>query len=407
MKSTRPYASFTVTPKAERSIKNGHPWVYGEEITATDGTYEQGAPVDVKSRSGAYLGTGLVNDRSKIRVRIISTNANDRFDDSFFRRRIEYAIAYRRTVIGRQFGACRLIYGDSDSFPGLIIDRFDDVLVAQVLSLGMERLKHRLFPMLIDALRADGERISGIYERNDPPVRALEGLPQGKGEYRMDGCSLAGRTTARIEENGLEYDVDFIEGQKTGYFLDQKDNRAAVARISQGKKVLDCFTHTGSFALNAALGGAAHVAAVDISEKAIEMARRNAALNGLDGKIDFITEDVFDLLTDAPRRNAYDMIILDPPAFTKSRRTVKDATRGYKEINMKAMKLLPRVGYLATCSCSHFMPDELFRKTLADAARDAAVSLRQIYTGTQAPDHPILWGVPETEYLKFYIFQVV
>lgn len=409
MKQNRPYARFTVTPKAERSLKSGHPWVYGEEVTEIEGKYEQGGLVDVVSRSGSYLGTGCVNDHSKIRVRIISTNANDKFDDAFFERRLRYSLEYRKTVMGEQFNCCRLIFGDSDCFPGLTVDRFDDVLVAEVLSLGMDKLKDRLFPMLVKLLRASGEKISGIYERNDSPVRLLEGLEQGGGEYHIEGCSLEGRSTARICENGIFYDVDFINGQKTGYFLDQKFNRAAVARISRGMKVLDCFTHTGSFAMNAIKGGASHVTAVDISETAIKMARHNAELNGFTEKMDFSTGDVFDLLTEMAHhgRSDYNMIILDPPAFTKSRRAVAGATRGYKEINMKAMKLLPRGGYLATCSCSHFMTDDLFRKMLVDAAFDSKVSLRQVQNGSQAPDHPILWGVPETEYLKFYLFQVV
>ena len=409
MKSERAFPRLTVTPKAERSAKNGHPWVYGEEVTDVSGRYENGDLVDVCGRSGNYLGTGFVNDRSKIRVRIISTNANDRFDDAFFERRLRYAIAYRKTVMKEQFGCCRLLFGDSDQFPGLTIDRFDDVLVAEVLSLGMEKLKSRLFPMLVRLLREDGQDIAGLYERNDSAIRDLEGLERHSGEYPLDGCSLAGRRTARICENGVLYDVDFVEGQKTGFFLDQKYNRAAVARICLGMNVLDCFTHTGSFALSAVKGGAAHVTAVDISQSAVDMARHNAGLNGFAGKMDFVCADVFDLLTEKTQRGRgeYDMIILDPPAFTKSRRSVEGATRGYKDINMRAMRLLPRGGWLATASCSHFMTRELFEKMLASAARDAGVTLRLVERRGQAPDHPVLWSVPETEYLKFYLFQVV
>lgn len=409
MKHERPYPRLTVTPKAERSAKSGHPWVYGEEVTAVQGTYQPGDLVDVVSKSGTYLGTGFVNDHSKIRVRIISTNANDTFDAAFYERRLRYALSYRKQVMGEQYSCCRLLYGDSDSFPGLTVDRFNDVLVAEVLSLGIDRIKDRLFPLLVKLLREDGQQISGIYERSDSAIRDLEGLPRTSGEYPIEGCSLEGRRTARICENGIAYDVDFIQGQKTGYFLDQKYNRLAVARLARGLTVLDCFTHTGSFALNAAKGGAERVTAVDISSSAIDMARHNAGLNGLTEKIDFVTTDVFDLMTELSQRGRsdYSMIILDPPAFAKSRRSVKDAARGYKDINYRAMRILPRGGYLVTASCSHFMTDELFRKMLASAAADAHVTLRQIEARQQSPDHPILWGVPETEYLKFYIFQVV
>ncbi len=409
MKQERDFPRLTVTPKAERCAKSGHPWVYGEEVTAVQGEYRPGDLVDVVSKSGAYLGTGFVNDHSKIRVRLISNNANDRFDDAFFKRRLSYALAYRKTVMKEHYSCCRLIFGDSDNFPGLTVDRFDDVLVAEVLSLGMERMKNRLFPMLVRLLREDGQKISGLWERSDSAIRDLEGLPRASGEFPIDGCSLAGRRTARICENGIFYDVDFVEGQKTGFFLDQKFNRQAVARIAGGLKVLDCFTHTGSFALNAIRGGAESVTAVDISGSAVEMARHNAELNGFSGKIDFVVADVFDLLTEmaARARGDYDMIVLDPPAFAKSRRSVDGASRGYKDINYRAMRCLPRGGYLATASCSHFMTDELFKKTIAAAASDAHVSLRQIEFRGQSPDHPVLWGVPETAYLKFYLFQVV
>ncbi len=309
--------------------------------------------------------------------------------------------------MGGDLGCCRLIFGEADFFPGLTVDRFSDVLVTQTLSLGIERLKETLFPLLLEILREDGQRIRGIYERNDVAIRELEGLEQGKGWFQApDGFSTA-RT--EIVENGVSYAVDFENGQKTGFFLDQKYNRQAVARIANGKRVLDCFTHTGSFALNAAQGGAAFVRAVDISESAVALAEENARTNGLEGRMSFTAANVFDLLpalaSDSGER--YDFIILDPPAFTKSRRTVDGASRGYKEINLRAMKLLPRGGYLATCSCSHFMTEELFLKMLGSAARDACVSLRQIEARQQSPDHPILWNVPETNYLKFYLFQVV
>lgn len=311
--------------------------------------------------------------------------------------------------MGKDFSCCRLIFGEADSFPGLTVDRFGSVLVAQTLSLGIERLKPMLFPLLVSILREYGETIEGIYERNDVAIRELEGMRQGKGTFSADGISreLSGKT--QITENGIRYEVDYINGQKTGFFLDQKYNRQAVGRIAPGKRVLDCFTHTGAFALNAAKAGAAHVCAVDISQEAVDMAQKNAALNGLQNTMSFQKANVFDLLTQMAEsgKKEYDFIILDPPAFTKSHSTVRNASRGYKEINLKAMKLLPRGGYLATCSCSHFMTDELFCKMLRSAAADAEVSLRQIEGRQQSPDHPILWNVPETDYLKFYIFQVV
>ena len=404
----RTYPVFTVTEKAERSIRSGHPWVYGEEIISAASAYDGGDIVDVMSRKGKWLGAGYVNDTSKIRVRIISRNTNDIFDDEFYRRRISYAISYRRQLMGGSFNdsdaACRLIFGEADLFPGLTVDRFGDILVTEVLSLGIDKIKSKLYKMITDELAALGCKISAVYERSDSPIRIKEGLTSYSGFMYGTGD---GHTV--IKENGIFYDVDYIGGQKTGFFLDQRDNRAAAARIASGLHVLDCFTHTGAFALNCAAAGAASVTAVDISADAISEAERNAALNGMSDRINFIKADVFELLTDMLNRKCrdYDYIILDPPAFTKSSATVNSAYRGYKDINMRAMRLLPRGGYLATCSCSHFMTDELFRRMLSEAAADASVSLRQIEVRRQAPDHPILWGVPETEYLKFYIFQVV
>jgi 23S rRNA (cytosine1962-C5)-methyltransferase len=409
VKQEREYPRVMVSPKAERSIKNGHPWVYGEEIHNTEGVPRNGGLVDVFA-GNAYMGTGFYNDASKITVRLVSRNANDVFDARFWRRRVEYAVSYRKTVMpGADFACCRLIHGEADQMPGLTVDRYNDILSVQIACLGMELVKDTIYRALLDVLAETGETITGIYERNDIALRSLEGLPEYKGWYCSDDMPAPESAVTEICENGVRYLVDVENGQKTGFFLDQKYNRAAVARITKGKRVLDCFTHTGSFGLNAALGGAERVTCVDISQSAIDMAKENAVRNGLDKKMDFLCEDVFDLLTTLADRKCrdYDFIILDPPAFTKSRRTVQDAARGYKEINLKAMKLLPRGGYLATCSCSHFMTDELFRKVLADAAKDAAVSLRQIEARRQAPDHPILWNVPETDYLKFYIFQVV
>ena len=405
----RDFPVFTVTPKAARSLRAGHPWVYGEEITAVEGGYRNGDMVDVVSSKGRYLGTGWVNDHSKIRVRILSRNANDTFDEAFFRRRVRYALDYRKTVMGpADYRCCRLIFGEADQFPGLTVDRFENVLVTQTLSLGMEQRKEWVFRALVEGLREDGAEIAALYERNDVAIRELEGLQQNKGFYPLEGLrdDLDGHVI--ITENGLRYDVDYIEGQKTGFFLDQKYNRQAAARLAQGRRVLDCFTHTGAFALNAAAAGAAHVTAVDVSQFALELAAENGRRNGLTN-LDYLCADVFDLLTRMAREKKcdYDYIILDPPAFTKSRATADRAYHGYKEINLKAMRLLPRGGYLATCSCSHFMSDEMFRRMLREAAQDAGVTLRQIEARQQAPDHPILPGVPETDYLKFYLLQVV
>ena len=409
MKQQRPYPKVMITPKAERSVKNGHPWIYGEEIIKTEGAPRNGGLVDVFA-GNAYMGTGFYNSASKITVRLISRNANDVFDARFWRRRVEYAVRYRKTVMpGADFSCCRLIHGEADQMPGLTVDRYGGILSVQITCLGMELVKDTVYRALWDVLAEMGETVEGIYERNDIGLREREGLPEQKGWYRMEGFPVPETAVTEICENGVRYLVDVENGQKTGFFLDQKYNRAAVARIARGKRVLDCFTHTGSFGLNAALGGAEHVTCVDVSQSALDMARENAERNGLTGKMDFVCKDVFDLLTELAERKChdYDFIILDPPAFTKSRSTVRSASRGYKEINLKAMKLLPRGGYLATCSCSHFMTDELFRKMLESAARDATVSLRQIEARQQSPDHPILWNVPETEYLKFYIFQVV
>ena len=406
----RKYAKFFVTPKGERAARGGHPWVFGEEVTKIEGEYANGDLVDVVTSKGKYLGTGFVNDHSKIRVRIISTNTNDKFDEAFWERRLRYALDYRLTVMGeRDFNCCRLIFGEADMFPGLTVDRYNDLLVTQTLSLGIEMRKQMLFELLIKILREMGQEIRGLYERNDVRIRLLEGMEEGKHWFATDLCPESGAVTTEIVENGIEYTVDVENGQKTGFFLDQKYNRQAIAKIAKGKHVLDCFTHTGSFALNAAKGGAASVTAVDISAEAVQMAEHNAAINDCSDVMHGLQANVFDLLSDLFNKHSreYDFIILDPPAFTKSGSTVKNAIRGYKEINLKAMKLLPRGGYLATCSCSHFMKEELFVKMLQDAAHDANVSLRQIEARQQSPDHPILWQGPETSYLKFYIFQGV
>ena len=430
MKTPRPYPRATITPKGEHALEKGHPWVYEAEVVSLEpapGKAEvpNGSIVDVVSRKGSYLGSGLLSEKSKIRIRLITRNANDRFDRAFWKRKAQWAWDYRKTVMGADAGACRVLFSEADGFPGLVVDRFDDVLVAETLSVGMERLKPMIFPALLEVLAEDGIMIRGLYERNDASTRALEGLAQtagwfegaAEGEERSLGpidpsrpeAEAFGPTTTQIVENGVRYEVDFENGQKTGFFLDQKYNRRAVAQLAAGRRVLDCFTHTGSFALNAAHGGAEYVNAVDISELAVGQARKNAQLNGLDGKMDFTAANVFDLLPqlEAAHDRTYDFIVLDPPAFTKSRKTIDSAARGYKEINYRAMKLLPRGGYLATCSCSHFMDTERFRRVVSYAAQDAGVQLRQIEERQQAPDHPILWGAPETDYLKFFLFQVV
>ena len=407
MKVEREFPRFTITAKGTRWVEQGHPWIYADEVIQEEGQCENGSLVDAVSEKGKYLGTGFVSRESKIRVRLISRNANDRFDEAFWQRRIQYAWDYRKTVMAGDISCCRVIFGEADGFPGLTVDRFSNILVTQTLSVGMEKIKPMLLPLLVQVLRQDGQTIDGIFERNDVAIRELEGLEQNKGWFDL-GESFPD-TVTEICENGVYYRVDVENGQKTGFFLDQKYNRLAVARLAKGRRVLDCFTHTGSFALNAALGGAERVTAVDISASAIEMAKENARRNGLTDRMDFLVADVFDLLPElaAKGKAPYDFIILDPPAFTKSRKTVDSAQRGYKEINMRALRLLPRGGYFATASCSHFMPSEQFVRMLRSAALDAGVELRQIEARQQAPDHPILWNVPETDYLKFYLFQVV
>lgn len=412
-----PLPRIFITEKGERFAKGGHPWIFEGEVTrhlpseSAEYPLEDGCLVNVFSKKERFIGTGFYNSASKIRVRLISTNANDKFDDDFIRRRIRHALDYRKCVMGDDFRASRLIYGEADLFPGLTVDLFEDVLVAQTLSLGTEKLKDGIFTALCDILPEYGVNVRAVYERCDVAIRELEGMQQFKGYWHPErfGITDTDHGNVIICENGIKYDVDYVNGQKTGFFLDQKYNRAAAARLAKGRRVLDCFTHTGAFALNCAAGGAEHVTAVDISPLAIEQTKKNASLNSLEDRMIFKVADVFELLTEMAqgRRGEYDYIILDPPAFTKSSTTVRDAYRGYKDINLRAMRSLPRGGYLATCSCSHFMGDELFRKMLDDAARDAAVSLRQIEARAQAPDHPILRSVPETFYLKFYLFQVV
>lgn len=405
MKQQRQFAKVTVTKKAQRSLQGGHPWVYAGEVITAEPT-PNGALCDLINEKGTYLGTGFYNDQSLIRVRVLSQNANDQFDEAFWRRRIRYSLDYRRIVMGADFSCCRLIFGEADHFPGWTVDRFGSILVSQIMSLGIEQIKDQLFALLWEEMEKLGEPIEGIYERNDIALRRKEGMSEGAGWAA--GFEHPNSTLAQIVENGIRYEVDFGEGQKTGFFLDQKYNRAAAARLAQGRAVLDCCTHTGSFALNAAKGGAQRVIAADISASALASAKRNAQLNGLEANMEFVQGDVFDLLADEKwKTQGIDYIILDPPAFTKSRKTVHNAYQGYCQINTLAMKLLPRGALLATASCSHFMEDAMFEVMLQEAAQKAKVELRQIEVRHQAPDHPILMSVPETRYLKFYLFQIV
>lgn len=398
-----------VSKRAELAARGGHPWIYGTEIEEAEEGIVPGDIVRAVSKKGKFIGSGFYNPHSKITVRIFSTNANDTFGPAFWKRRAVYAVDYRMQVMRPEDrDCCRLIFGEADQLPGLTVDRFGDVLSVQTLSLGMERRKREMLDGLIEVLRERGLPVSCVYERNDVKIRELEGMEEYKGFYRSPLLDPAAeKTLAEITENGIRYEVDVENGQKTGFFLDQKFNRLAAAGIARGRHVLDCFTHTGAFALNAAKGGAASVTALDISAEAVAMAAHNAEMNGL--AVTAVQADVFDYLTELDKKkdHRYDYIILDPPAFTKSAETRQAAFRGYREINYRAMKILPRGGYLATCSCSHFMSEELFVKMVKEAARDAGVALRQIEFRQQAPDHPILMTVPETYYLKFFLFQVV
>ena len=415
MKAERAYPRFTITAKGTRWVEGGHPWIYAQEIVSAPEGVENGALVDAVSEKGKYLGSGFFSRESKIRIRLLSRNANDRFDADFWRRRIRYAWDYRKTVMGADVSCCRVIFGEADGFPGLTVDRFESLLVTQTLSVGMERIKEMLFPLLVEVLAEDGVVIDGVFERNDAAIRALEGMEQGKGWFPLEGRDVPASAVTEICENGVYYRVDVENGQKTGFFLDQKYNRLAVARLARGRRVLDCFCHVGPFGLNAAAGGADFVRCVDVSQTAIDLAAENARLNGLDDRMDFTCANVLEYLPELRQDRAhlreqggpFDLIVLDPPAFTKSRGTIKHAAKGYREINYEAMRLLPRGGYLATCSCSHFMTRDLLAEAIADAAHQANVQLKQVEERQQAPDHPILWGVPESHYLDFFVFQVV
>ena len=383
-----------------RTLKAGGAWIFDNEIDKVEGTPEDGSLVEVRDFDGYGMGTGFYNSRSKIRVRMMSRKAGQVIDRDFLRMRVQNAWDYRKKTVDTS--SCRIIFGEADFLPGLVVDKFSDVLVVQSLALGIDRMKEEILSLLVEALRADGVEIRGIYERSDAKVREQEGLPRQKG---FIGAEFP--TRVQIVENGVRYEVDVEDSQKTGFFLDQKYNRLAIQRLCRDARVLDCFTHTGSFALNAGIAGASSVLGVDASQLAVDQARINAELNGLSDRVQFQCADVFDLLPELERQGEqFDVVILDPPAFAKSRASVKNATRGYRDINLRGMKLVRDGGYLATCSCSHFMTYELFTQTIAQAARSAHVRLRQVEYRTQAPDHPILWAADESYYLKFYIFQV-
>lgn len=396
------YNTIVTLKKGEgRTLKAGGAWVYDNEIDSIMGSFENGDIVTVHDFDGYFLGYGFINTKSKITVRILSRKKDTVIDDVFLEERVQAAWDYRKQVIDT--GSCRLIFGEADFLPGIVMDKFADVLVVESLALGIDKLKQQILDAVKRVLAKDGITVRGIYERSDAKVREQEGMERYKG---FIGEPFD--TRVEIVENGVKYIVDVEDGQKTGFFLDQKKNRAAMHSVCKGKRVLDCFTHTGSFALNAGIAGATEVIGVDASELGVEQARENARLNGLEDKVSFVCADVFDFLPALEEKGEkFDVVILDPPAFTKSRNSIKNAVKGYREINVRGMKLVKDGGFLATCSCSHFMDPELFHKTIMEAAHGAHKRLRQVEFRTQAPDHPILWAADSSYYLKFYIFQVV
>lgn len=383
-----------------RALKAGGPWIYDNEIESIMGSFENGDVVLVHDFDGYPMGKGFINRNSKIRIRMMTRRSDVEIDREFLKKRVQDAWEYRKKTVDTI--SCRVIFGEADFLPGLVVDKFSDVLVVQSLALGIDRMKETIVELLKEILAEDGIQIRGVYERSDAKVRTQEGMERVKGFIGEPFDPLV-----EIIENGVKYQVDVKDGQKTGFFLDQKYNRLAIQKLCKGARVLDCFTHTGSFALNAGIAGAAEVTGVDASELAVHQAEENAKLNGLEDRVKFICEDVFELLPELEKKGEkYDVVILDPPAFTKSRNSIKNAVRGYREINLRAMKLVKDRGFLATCSCSHFMDYELFTQTIGQAARNAHKRLRQVEFRTQAPDHPILWGAGDSYYLKFYIFQV-
>ena len=396
------YEAIVTLKKGEgRTLKAGGMWVYDNEIASVAGEFEDGDIVEVHDFDGYCMGCGYINRKSKITLRMLSRKKDAVIDESFMERRVRDAWEYRRQTIDTS--SCRLIFGEADFLPGIVVDKFADVLVVESLALGIDRWKGVIVEALKKVLAEDGIHIRGVYERSDAKVRLQEGMERVKG-FLGEPFD----TKVEIVENGVRYMVDVEDGQKTGFFLDQKNNRAAVGRLCKGKKVLDCFTHTGSFALNAGMAGAESVLGVDASQLAVEQARENARLNGLEERVRFECADVFELLPRRERQGErYDVVILDPPAFTKSRNSVKNAAKGYREINLRGMRLVRDGGFLATCSCSHFMEPELFAKTIREAAAGAHRRLRQVEFRTQGPDHPILWAADQSYYLKFYVFQVI
>ena len=383
-----------------RTIKAGGMWVFDNEIDTITGHFENGDIVIVHDFDGYPMGKGFINQKSKIRIRMMTRKTDVVVDETFLRMRLADAWEYRKKTVDTS--SCRIVFGEADFLPGIVIDKFSDVLVVESLALGIDRMKEVIIALLKEILKEDGIIIRGVYERSDAKVRTNEGMERVKG---FIGEPFD--TDVEITENGVRYIVDVKDGQKTGFFLDQKYNRLAIQRLCKDAEVLDCFTHTGSFALNAGIAGASHVIGVDASELGCEQARKNAVLNGLQDKVEFVCADVFDLLPKLEKEGRkFDVVILDPPAFTKSRSSVKNAVKGYREINLRGMKLVKPGGYLATCSCSHFMDYELFTKTIHQAAANVHKRLRQVEYRTQAPDHPILWSADESYYLKFYIFQV-
>ncbi len=384
-----------------RTLKAGGMWIYDNEIDSVAGGFENGDVVEVRDFDGYCMGKGFINTQSRITVRMLSRKKDTVIDEAFIRQRVRDAWEYRRETIDTS--SCRVIFGEADFLPGIVVDKFSDVLVVESLALGIDRWKKVIVEALKEILAQDGIAVRGVYERSDAKVRLQEGMERSKG---FIGAPFD--TKVEIRENGVRYMVDVEDGQKTGFFLDQKTNRAAIHRLCRGKRVLDCFTHTGSFALNAGIAGAASVLGVDASRLAVEQAEENAALNGLQDRVKFRCADVFELLPMLEAQGErYDVVILDPPAFTKSRNSVKNAVKGYREINLRGLRLVRDGGYLATCSCSHFMEPELFARTIREAAAGAHRRLRQVEFRTQGPDHPILWAADQSYYLKFYIFQVV
>ncbi len=394
------YAVATLKKGEGRALKAGGAWIYDNEIESVMGHFEDGDLVLVRDFDGYGLGKGFINRHSKIRIRMMTRNPEQEIDREFLHNRVKAAWEYRRKTVDTS--SCRVIFGEADWIPGMVVDKFSDVLVVQALALGIDGMKETIIEELKSVLKEDGVSIRGVYERSDAKEREKEGMERVKG---FIGEPFD--TNVEIVENGVRYLVDVKDGQKTGFFLDQKYNRLAIQKLCKDARVLDCFTHTGSFALNAGLAGAKEVIGVDASELGVHQAELNAKLNGLENTVRFECADVFDLLPDLEKKGEkFDVVILDPPAFTKSRNSIKNATKGYREINMRGLKLVKDGGFLATCSCSHFMSYELFTQTIAQAAKSVHKRIRQVEYRTQAPDHPILWAADESYYLKFYIFQV-